>query len=183
MRKFKYLLLLIISIFLTACSGNQIDIESAENTAEYINRELGYDDKVEARDYDEDNRVHTKFHLNDDFYVTENEDDSVREIVFRNVEEEEIDMILELIDFPRTETVNRIVDDYNSTEYESDIDNLVNTEAGFIIYEDVGLFITGDYAVRHSNWTSDTAPYDLIFVYDEDNFEDWIDIEKSYNDK
>ncbi len=182
MKKIKYLLLIIVFILLSACSKNQVDTDSAKNTAEYINKELGYETEVEKVNDDFESESHVAYLISEDIRVRENNNGSVGEIEFANTEEDEIDRILEIMKFPKSDSINRVITDFNSTEFDTEYENYVNMEAEFITHEDLALFIAGLYAERNNYESGLKSPYYLIFTYNEDTFDYWINAADMFSD-
>lgn len=182
-KNIKYLSIVVLIILLSACSGNQVDANNAENTAEYIKKELGYDTEVEIINPDFENEGRVTYAISENVQVLENIDGGVEEVIFASIEEEEIDHILEIMDFPRFDAVDRVINTYNSTEYEEEFENLVSMEVEFLIHEEVGLYLAGLYVVRNSYYSEGTAPYHLIFTYNEEAFDYWINAADMFNDR
>ena len=135
MKKIKYILLLVIFVLLSACSKDQLDSKSAKDTAEYLNKELGYEIEIEKVNDDFESESHIAYLISEDIRVRENNDGSVGEIEFANTEEDEIDRILEIMKFPKSNSINRVITDFNSTEFDTEYENLVNQDSQLhIIY-------------------------------------------------
>lgn len=158
---FKKSFLFFSMLILASCGTNGVDSENPEQTAEFFQKSLKPDSEVTLTKEEFADGLQDVYEFGENEYLIVTHDKQVQQVNFRNAKKEDVESIIELIEFPETYSITSFLEE----ETES-------TEV-FTKYEGVGIFLEkkGDLMKEIAG----NNPYSLILIYDEDRLEYFTD--------
>ncbi|SDQ19661.1 hypothetical protein LHA31_10145 [Carnobacterium viridans] len=155
-------------ILLSACSNNGINEDNAEKSAKYINQKLSIANEVEERQEEYFNEIMNVYKIGEFTTVIPNKESGIEQINFSNVDKVDISKILELFEFPESESIDSLIENYYY-----DIASTGSYEANeeFVIYEDLGISTSVKSEVLLD--VLGEKPFMLTVLYNEERFDEF----------
>lgn len=165
----KNILLGVVGVFiLSACSANGINEDNAKKSAEYINQELSIADTVEESQEEYFNEIMNVYKIGEFTTVLPNSNSGIEQINFNNVDKDDISNILELFEFPESESINSLIENYY---YVYASTGVIEANKEFVIYEDVGISASVKSEVLLD--VLGDKPFMLSVVYNQERFDEF----------
>ena len=163
MKNFFGLSLLLLT--LSACSAEGISKDDPEGSANYIKEHLSIESDIENTQEEYYMGIMDVYNIGEDIDVIADDKDKIEQINFSDVDEDDIQNILSMIEFPESESIESFVDDYYmdiaaTGSYEAD--------SVFTSYEDVGVMVGTKIDILKED--SDN-PFSLSLYYNPERFE------------
>lgn len=169
--------LLLFVFLLVGCSQNNsgINIENPEETSETFQEILGNENEVEVSVQDWVFGMRDTYELDQEnsFFLT-SDGEKIEQINLNSVTKEEVQLILEELDFPTSEIFEEMLG-YTEEELEDFPSNL--TDEHFTNYNGTGVNLRINSAFNNKaigfSLYDYNEPYGMNIVFDEDRFEDF----------
>lgn len=152
------------SLFLIGCSKNNIDLEDPEDTAKFFQKSLYPDEELIFNKTEFSDGVQDVYEFNETNWLIATHDKKVQQINFTNLDANEVEPILDLINFPDTHSITSLLNESSEGNDNESADIKVFTK-----YEGVGVQLS--MKSEFSKEIMGDKPFSMIIIYDEETLE------------